>query len=84
MLSGRLTVFSFSHSENVDSFISVTFLGMVIFVRDVHPQKAHSPMLVTADGMVISVRDVHPQKAYSPMLVTVDGMVIFFNFLKFR
>ena len=34
----------------------VTLSGMVIEVKPLQPEKAHSPMLVTLSGMVIEVK----------------------------
>ena len=36
----------------------VTLSGIVTLVRDLHPEKARSPMLVTLSGIVTLVRDV--------------------------
>ena len=48
----------------------------MIEVRDLHHEKALSPMLVTPLGIVIEVRDSQPKKALSPMLVTPLGIMI--------
>ena len=55
--------------------MEMTLLGIVMLVRDVHPDKAPSPMEVTLFGMVISVRDSHPEKAYAAIATIPSGMV---------
>ena len=40
--------------------MDVTPSGIVIDVREVHPEKALEPMDVTLSGIVIDVREVHP------------------------
>ena len=58
----------------------MTLFGIVMFVKDLQPEKALSPILVTLSGIVMLVKDVQPSKTHSPMLVTglppsFDGMV---------
>ena len=53
----------------------VTDVGMTTLVKELHPQKALSPMLVTDVGMATLIKELHLEKAYSPMLVTDVGIV---------
>ena len=57
----------------------VTLSGIVTLVRDVHSEKARSPMLVTLFGIVTLVRDEQSQKAFSPMLVTPSAITADFT-----
>ena len=38
----------------------VTLSGIVMLVRELHPEKAWSPMLVTLSGIVMLVRELQP------------------------
>ena len=54
----------------------VTDDGIARLAKELHPQKASSPMLVTDGGIARLANALHPLNAWSPMLVTDDGMVI--------
>jgi len=54
---------------------SVTLVGIVIEVSDVHDIKASSPILVTLVGIVTDVSDVHDLNASLAILVTVVAKV---------
>ena len=54
----------------------VTLSGMVMLVRNLHSEKASSPILFTVLGMLILVRDLQSEKAPFPILVIPFGMLM--------
>jgi hypothetical protein len=55
--------------------ILVTEFGIVILVKLLHPENAHSPILITESGIVILVKFVAFWNIAAPIIVTDSGMV---------
>ena len=85
------------HPLNVKSPKTVTDLGIVILVSDVHPENApltvatHGlrptsppPISVTESGMVMLISPVHPWNAPLPILVTELGFSICLSSVQLR
>ena len=49
---------------------------MTMLLREMHLEKAKSPIVVTLSGMLMLVRELQLEKAQSPILVTLSGMLI--------
>jgi hypothetical protein len=56
--------------------VNCEFSGMLMVVRLLQSEKAHTPMLVTPSGMVMEVRLLQLWKAEPPMLVTLSGIIV--------
>ena len=54
--------------------MEVTLSGRDMSAREVHPEKAESPMEITASGRDIVFRAVQLMKAYLSIAVTLAGM----------
>ena len=53
----KITLCNCSQSLKIPSPMLVTLLGIVIEMREEHPEKARSPMLLTLLGIVIEMRE---------------------------
>ena len=62
-LFGIITDSKEIHSLNNPSLIIFIFEGNIIFLSDMHPEKAYFPITVSLFGIIISVRAVQSEKA---------------------
>ena len=74
-----------SHSLNAFFPIDVTFSGILISVKDLHLEKASSPILVIVSGRVTEVNQLQEQRAheatphrniYCPVVVADSGPIL--------
>ena len=59
--------------SNVEKFIEVTLLGIIILLSEAHPLNAFIPMLVTLLGMVTLLSEAQPSNTELLMLITLSG-----------
>lgn len=59
---GREICFKDLHFSKALPFISLTLCGMLIFSREIQPEKADVPKYLTSSGILIVFKDVHLQK----------------------
>ena len=73
---GRLTLTSPEQPQKVFLFILLIDLGIDMFTRLSHLEKAFSPISLTDPGRAISESFRHPANALSPIPVTDDGIIV--------